>query len=1001
MSQSVLAYQFVSGLRSDLKIKLVGREGTFEQVLAAARFEEARLKEVINPERASRHTHAPPPSRKNADAPEPGGKTVSTSPRTCFNCGGTGHFARECRLRGRGAPREAPGRREDKGRQYQSQRRTDRRRQEPNRMNPSVSMLQADTNGEQPQTLEAESSTGAVEQAISQVMARMFGIELGKPSVSAALGPTPTSRVHLDRVQTTALLDTGSPVSIVSLDHFLSVAAANRKPSQPKEEWKREVQQRLQPPSVSLCSYGGAELEVVGQSTCCLLKRKFSINVVLQIQKGAPVELLLGTDVLPQLGFSLTQCGADHSIPTDLLHTQPHTTPNDAGTDQQETRGLAEGGTIPFLQTADTAPPAVVKLMQATRLPARHSKMVRIKIEGPCADGTCLFEPELQSLGERGLSMADAVVGVGDGGGLTMVVTNQGTAPVRLEVGEVLGELQPASVVLEGGLADGKETESETHVGAAPSTAGEEQQTEESPQKITHIVAVQGRSRRERGKQLSEALRLENTDLPQEELNQLRSLVEEFGELFALDSSELGSTSVVTHEINTGEHCPVRQHPRRVPFSLRGKVCELIKDMLDQGVVVPSASPWASPIVLVAKKDGSTRFCMDYRKLNAVTKLDVYPLPRIDDSLDLLADAKFFTSLDLASGYWQVGMREESREKTAFTTHAGLFEFTVMPFGLCNAPATFQRLMENVLMGLTREKCIVYLDDVLVLGRTFSEHLSNLELREVFSRLHRAGLKLKPSKCKLGQKEVVYLGYVVSAQEISTDPSKVVAIMQFPRPVDLKSLRSFLGLTSYYRRFVPRFSSIAGPLYSLTRKDTLYEWSPECEATFVHLKGLLTQSPVLAYPHFGRDFLQVTDASGVGLGAVLSQEHENKVVRPIAFASRTLLQHEKNYGISELEALAVVWAVKHFRHYLYGYRCIVFTDHEALKSLLNIPQPSGKLARWGMALQELDLRIKYRPGKNNVRADTLSRYPVSLLPRDCLETVAPTLVAAMETPHTL
>ena len=169
----------------------------------------------------------------------------------------------------------------------------------------------------------------------------------------------------------------------------------------------------------------------------------------------------------------------------------------------------------------------------------------------------------------------------------------------------------------------------------------------------------------------------------------------------------------------------------------------------------------------------------------------------------------------------------------------------------------------------------------------------------------------------------------------------------------------------------------------------------------MHLKGLLTQSPVLAYPHFGRDFLLETDTSGMGLGAVLSQEHENKVVRPIAFASRTLLQHEKNYGISELEALAVVWAVKHFKHYLYGYRCIVFTDHEALKSLLNTPQPSGKLARWGMALQELNLRIEYRPGKSNVRADALSRYPVSLLPYNCLETVAPTLVAAMETPHTL
>ena len=274
-----------------------------------------------------------------------------------------------------------------------------------------------------------------------------------------------------------------------------------------------------------------------------------------------------------------------------------------------------------------------------------------------------------------------------------MVIINQRTAPVRLKVGEVLGELQPASILLEGGLADSKETKVKTHVGAALSTAIGVQQTEQSPPKIAHVAAVQSKSRRERGEQLLEALRLENTDLlPRGELDQLRSLVEEFVDLYVLDSFELGRTSVVTHEINTGEHCPVRQHPCRVPFSLRGKVCELIRDILDQGVIVPSASPWVSPIVLVAKKNGSTQLCVNYRKLNAVTKLDVYPLPHIDNSMDLLADAKYFTSLDLASGYWQVGMSEESREKIMFATHAGLFEFTVMPFRLCNAPATFQRL---------------------------------------------------------------------------------------------------------------------------------------------------------------------------------------------------------------------------------------------------------------------------------------------------------------------
>ena len=224
---------------------------------------------------------------------------------------------------------------------------------------------------------------------------------------------------------------------------------------------------------------------------------------------------------------------------------------------------------------------------------------------------------------------------------------------------------------------------------------------------------------------------------------------------------------------------------------------QLINEMLKQRVIVPSSSPWASPIVLVEKKDRCLHFCVDYRKLNAITKLDVFPLPRMDDSLDLLSETKFFTSLDLASGYWQVGMESASQEKTAFITHMGLYEFTVMPFGLCNAPATFQRLMERVLVGLARDKCIVYLDDILVIGRTFEEHITNL--KEVFSRLSGAGLKLKPSKCRLVQRRVEFLGYVVSDAGISADPKKVTGVMEFPRPSDLRALRPFLGLTSYYR----------------------------------------------------------------------------------------------------------------------------------------------------------------------------------------------------------
>ena len=342
----------------------------------------------------------------------------------------------------------------------------------------------------------------------------------------------------------------------------------------------------------------------------------------------------------------------------------------------------------------------------------------------------------------------------------------------------------------------------------------------------------------------------------------------------------------------------------------------------------------------------------------------------------MLSGMKYFSTLDLASGYWQVAMSPESKEKTAFISHEGLYEFCVMPFGLCNAPATFQRLMGRVLSGMIPKKCMVYLDDILVVGRTFQEHLDNL--REVMKRLRYAGLRLKPKKCYFAQSQVVYLGFVISNTGLSADTKKVEAVSGFPVPKDVKQLRSFLGLASYYRRFILGFSKIANPLFALTKKDVPYVWKDDCQQAFDELKDRLTKAPVLVYPDFSERFILETDASGVGLGAVLSQKQASGNVAPIAYASRTLQSHEKNYGISELEALAVVWATKHFRTYLYGHSCDVITDHEALQALLNTPHPSGKLARWGLALQELDLKIHYRPGRLNDRADALSRAPLEM-----------------------
>ena len=890
MGQSVLTYQFVAGLVGGLKSKLVGREGTFEQLLAAARFEEARIRDIDYWGDQHRHKTFTPPCGKELDQTGSGGQANPKSHKstlTCYHCGGTGHFARQCPKKGRGVPREAQG-----------------SKQSNTHPKPGVSMLLADRgeNNKPRGELQEETnaSPDAVDEAVLKVMAKMFRILPDEPTTDATLGPTPTSEILLDGMPTAALVDTGSPVSFVSLTFFLEAAAANREKSQPPAAWGKAVRQRLRPATMSLRCYGGTQLAIVGQAVCRLAIKGRAVDTLLKVQKNAPVDLLLGTDTLRQLGFTLSQAGQGDLLAKQLEFDRDGENKPQPNQRQAEDGGGGTIGSLPSVDSRSCTNGTTVKLIQATRVPAGHVNIIRAGLEGLGVRGSdCLFEPALRVLHAKGLSTADAVVEVGDGDGVNLVIANLSTEPVLLQEGEVLGEIQPAALI--------------EHI----------DDNQPNIPKVAAIAREKGCSGRE--EELWTALDLDAADLRVTECELLHSLVMEFSDVFALNSSELGRTSITTHKIDTGDSPPLRQPPRHVPFALRGKVDSLVEDMLEQGVITPSSSPWASPIFLVAKKDGSTRFCVDYRRLNTVTKLDVHPLPRIDDSLDLLAGTRYFSSLDLASGYWQVGMGEESQEKTAFLTHAGLYEFAVMPFGLCNAPATFQRLMEEVLRGLAREKCLIYLDDVLVMGRTFDEHLSNL--REIFMRLSRAGLRLKPSKCKLVRREVEFLGYNVSGGGISADPRKVRAVTEYPRPNDLRALRAFLGLLSYYRRFIPQFSAIAQPLYSLTRKDTPFLWSADCKTAFHQLKGQLTLAPVLAYPQFGKDFLLETDASGVGLGAVLSQKQEDGTIRPIAFASRTLQPHEKNYGISEMEGLGVVWAVKHFRHYIYGHHCTVYTDH--------------------------------------------------------------------------
>lgn len=472
-----------------------------------------------------------------------------------------------------------------------------------------------------------------------------------------------------------------------------------------------------------------------------------------------------------------------------------------------------------------------------------------------------------------------------------------------------------------------------------------------------------------------------SVNLSETEKSQLLELLVEYQSIFVGPDGKFGRTNLVKHSIDTGGSKPIKIPPRRLPFAQREIVENEISKMLENDVIEPSESPWSAPLLLVAKKDGSWRFCVDYRQLNSVTKKDAYPLPRIDESLDSLAGAAWFSTLDLVSGYWQMEMEEKDKSKTAFSTHMGLFQFKVLPFGMCNAPSCYERLIELVLRGLRWEKCLCYLDDIIVFGKSFDQALENLKL--VFDRLKASNLTLKPSKCVLFQKEVPFLGHIVSDKGIQCDPSKLDKVRDWPVPKNVSDVRSFLGLAGYYRRFIPEFSTIATPLTYLTRKGKKFCWTIDCQNSFENLKKLLCSAPILAYPDSTAEFILDTDASMSGIGAVLSQ-NQNGEEKVIAYASRTLNQSQVRYCTTYKELLAVVTFIRQYRHFLWGRHFTIRTDHASLIWLKNFKNPEGILARWLSVLETYDFSIQHRPGRFHCNADGLSRRPSSYCKRkDC------------------
>ena len=495
---------------------------------------------------------------------------------------------------------------------------------------------------------------------------------------------------------------------------------------------------------------------------------------------------------------------------------------------------------------------------------------------------------------------------------------------------------------------------------------------------------------------------LGDSPLPQEWKEKITQSLKAYGDVFAQNDLDFGQASKVKHHINLKDETPFKQKSRPIHPNDYEAVRKHLQTLLDAGVIRESESPYSSPIVVVRKKSGDVRLCIDYRKLNTLTIRDAYALPNLEEAFSALAGSKWFSVMDLKSGYYQIEMEERDIAKTVFVCPLGFYEFNRMPQGITNAPSTFQRLMERCMGSLNLKEVLVFLDDIIVFSSTLEEH--EARLLHVLQQLRENGLKLSPTKCRFFQNSVRYLGHIVSNNGVETDPEKVSALHTWPRPQNLSELKSFLGFAGYYRRFVKDYSKIVKPLNNLTggyppyrkrRKVTSCSggyfnpkepfadrWTPACKAAFEAIVTKLTSSPILGFANPKIPYILHTDASTSGLGAALYQEQEGEM-RVIAYASRGLSPSEKRYPAHKLEFLALKWSVvEKFHDYLYGNTFTVVTDNNPLTYILKSAKLDATSYRWLAALSTFNFSIKYRAGKSNQDADGLSRRPHDTLPED-------------------
>lgn len=794
-------------------------------------------------------------------------------------------------------------------------------------------------------------------------------------------GPTYQVRVEIEGVGTRALLDHGAQVSLVRKQLLPYIRE--------KQGWTLEqCRSRNLPLDSQPVGAGG---EPLGVTAVVLLTIRVPESEVVQevpcyvLDSSEPLwsgemnncGVVLGTNSLGSLGFNIThpsgaavqptgECESRTEGETDTPKQNNETKVKDstweANKEGEKQDGDKEGNKcLVDDQRNSNLRAGEVVLVKDLCLGPGQTKLVQVNCKHISLNTLKIISPNEAVLAESMCDFAEELWGCEPLPDIT--VRNWGNNVIKLEKGTRIGEVEEVELV------------------------NQEDPVWDDP---TGTVATIFHLKEEELKSHQEKLReqLAVGELSEGEKQILLQLLCAQHHVFALTDSELGETSLVEHDIKVTDDVPVVTQPRRLPYALRSELERELVRLTSIGCIEPSDSPYSSGLVLVRKKDGGLRVCVDYRGLNKKTIPDRYPIPRIDDLIDTIGQqsGKFFTSLDLMKGYHQVKVSEQAKDKTAFVCHKGLFHYRRMPFGLTNAPATFQRLMNQLFEGEKWKFVHIYLDDILIVSSTFQEHVTHIE--QVLKHLSEAGLRLKPTKCAFAQKKIDYLGFTLSAEGVCPNDGKVLAIKEFPRPTDAKAVRRFLGMVNFYRRHVRDMATIARPLTALTRKDkrtgkfVTFEWTSQCEEAFQELKKLLTTAPVLRHPDLTKPFFLWTDASEVGLGAVLEQE-KNGERHPIAYASRQTNESERKYCPTELEVAALLFGVEHFEVYLLGHPVTVFTDHQALVSsfLTHLRgQTKGLLARWYIRLSRFlpHLTLQYKPGTANKVADSLSRAPVSV-----------------------